>query len=231
MNELSPSSLLYVAGAGRSGSTLLDWLLGNHSRISAVGEVHRVALNPDERLCSCGESIVECPYWSQIAQAFAQIQGSHAEGIWERYPVTIINWRARRFPPSVLEMSLLGNCWSLKAGSWVSENTRAHRQMAENRWWLCDAIKMCDGSEWVLDSTKNAVRMKTLYLTRSDRFKMVHLLRDGRAVTASACRRLGISVQEGTRRWARSVRNVLSMAITIPGKKDAPSLRGSLRRR
>ena len=60
-------SYCYICSAARSGSTLLDVLLGNHSRVASLGEFSflskAIALN---QTCSCGESIHKCPAWSKI---------------------------------------------------------------------------------------------------------------------------------------------------------------------
>src|SRR5690606_31136679 len=61
--------VVYIVGAGHSGSTLLDLILGTHSRIESVGEIKRL-----ERLysggkgsgCTCGEPFTACAYWRAI---------------------------------------------------------------------------------------------------------------------------------------------------------------------
>lgn len=63
--------LVYLAGMGRSGSTLLDRLLDQLDGWASLGEVvhlwHRSALD-DER-CGCGERFSSCPTWSAIGEA------------------------------------------------------------------------------------------------------------------------------------------------------------------
>jgi hypothetical protein len=59
--------IVYIAGYGRSGSTILDVLLGNHREIFGGGELHRLF---DEwaggHPCSCGCSYDQCSFWSQV---------------------------------------------------------------------------------------------------------------------------------------------------------------------
>ena len=60
--------LLYVGGAGRSGSTLLDLLLSEVPGMFAAGEV-RYLWNRgvrDNELCGCGQSFLSCPFWSAV---------------------------------------------------------------------------------------------------------------------------------------------------------------------
>ncbi|MEM1056684.1 MAG: sulfotransferase [Bacteroidota bacterium] len=71
-SPLAPIPVIYVIGSGRSGSTLLGQLLGGHSEVFYAGEVynyrnsHLHARNGNERWCSCGESVDDCPFWTRI---------------------------------------------------------------------------------------------------------------------------------------------------------------------
>jgi len=219
MIQLRKSSLLYVAGSGHSGSTLLDILLGNHTSISGVGEVHLVSINPEIRLCACGVPIIQCDYWDSIHKVYKNKPSNDQNNNWERYPVTKVNSRIRRFFPSLLEFFLLfGSTRLIKTAASLSPNTHEHLKMAENSWSLYDAIATVDDTQVVVDSSKNAVRMKLLYMTKKNQFKVVHLVRDGRAVAASAYRRDGIPLDQGTKRWKRAVLNVMLMMKSIPSQ-------------
>jgi hypothetical protein len=64
----SMKQIIYIAGYGRSGSTLLDIILGDHPRAISLGETVRIIedyLNPDST-CSCGVRLNECSFWSKI---------------------------------------------------------------------------------------------------------------------------------------------------------------------
>lgn len=59
--------ILYIAGYGRSGSTLLDSLLSNHQHAVGGGELFFVwQYLRDNRPCSCGVPMRECPFWSAV---------------------------------------------------------------------------------------------------------------------------------------------------------------------
>lgn len=62
-------SVLYIAGANRSGTTLLDILLSQHPAVVSGGELSRVPRNLGEAsmLCSCGKPVVSCPVCQDIA--------------------------------------------------------------------------------------------------------------------------------------------------------------------
>ncbi len=58
-------TIIYIAGYGRSGSTLLDIILGSHPYILSGGELTYLyddAVQPN-RLCSCGFPLANCRFW------------------------------------------------------------------------------------------------------------------------------------------------------------------------
>lgn len=64
-------TVLYVAGSGRSGSTLVERAVGAVAGFCTVGEVldlYRGALVEDQR-CGCGEVLSRCPFWTQVVAA------------------------------------------------------------------------------------------------------------------------------------------------------------------
>ncbi|HSM16388.1 MAG TPA: sulfotransferase [Gemmatimonadales bacterium] len=79
MNASKPT-YAYIAGSGRSGSTLLDAALGSHPNILSVGEIGRL---PDSLLdeakfsmpdrCACEASFDACPLWGPILNDARQL--------------------------------------------------------------------------------------------------------------------------------------------------------------
>ena len=63
-----PITLLYIAGTGRSGSTLLNNLLGQIPGFTAVGELYSIWDRGllERQLCGCGEPLPDCPLWSTV---------------------------------------------------------------------------------------------------------------------------------------------------------------------
>ncbi len=86
----TPVKVLYITGAGRSGSTILDIVLGNHPDIESTGELSNLvrngwiggeSLKGIERkrvrvpICTCGrrtdipdveDAAEACPFWSSV---------------------------------------------------------------------------------------------------------------------------------------------------------------------
>ena len=69
--ENRPLDLIYIMGSGRSGGTLLSQMLNRHPCIFSVGEVYNyqyffLTVDQFDRLCSCGERLNECDFWSAV---------------------------------------------------------------------------------------------------------------------------------------------------------------------
>jgi UDP-N-acetylglucosamine transferase subunit ALG13 len=62
--------ILYIAGWGRSGSTLLDRLLGQVEGVFSCGELRDIWQRGvvENRLCGCGEPFLDCPVWSKVGE-------------------------------------------------------------------------------------------------------------------------------------------------------------------
>jgi hypothetical protein len=92
---------IFIAGLNRSGTTILDIVLGTHPDCIAVGEVKNV-IGPDRdrswvedhlKRCSCGE----CDFWPEVLQS---IDSSGALSLEERYRV-FVQVFAQRFPDKI----------------------------------------------------------------------------------------------------------------------------------
>ncbi len=64
----SPVKVLYVAGLGRSGSTILANTLGQVEGFFSGGELNFIWKHAliENRLCGCGRPSRECPFWGPV---------------------------------------------------------------------------------------------------------------------------------------------------------------------
>jgi hypothetical protein len=59
--------VLYILGSSRSGTTILDRILGELDGYFSAGELRRLWLRAlQNRSCGCGRPIIDCPIWSGV---------------------------------------------------------------------------------------------------------------------------------------------------------------------
>ena len=62
--------VVYIAGTGRCGSTLLERLLACHDGVASVGELHllphELAPGPVHLPCGCQLPVADCPFWGAV---------------------------------------------------------------------------------------------------------------------------------------------------------------------
>ena len=65
-------TVIYIAGSGRSGSTLLERTLGALPGWVNIGEAIDIPrkVAPLDELCGCGEAFSACPFWSRVGRTF-----------------------------------------------------------------------------------------------------------------------------------------------------------------
>ena len=64
----APVRVLYFAGSGRSGSTVINNILGQVEGAFAAGELRYLWQRglSENRLCGCGEPFRTCPHWQEV---------------------------------------------------------------------------------------------------------------------------------------------------------------------
>jgi len=67
---MSGVTVVYLGGFGRSGSTLVERVLGSADGWVNVGELVDLARSvaPADELCGCGERFSVCPVWTQVGE-------------------------------------------------------------------------------------------------------------------------------------------------------------------
>lgn len=67
--------VIYIAGYGRSGSTILEMALSTIPGFRALGEVMNLTFAPPAT-CECGADVRTCPFWSQVHESDPLASGS-----------------------------------------------------------------------------------------------------------------------------------------------------------
>jgi hypothetical protein len=164
--------VLFIGGLGRSGSTLIDRVLGQTPGVCSVGELVFLwdrALSANE-LCGCGEPFGACPFWKEVGDA--------AFGGWDRIdPVSIRAWQQRvdrnRYVPSMLAPSL-------------APRFRARLEpYAEAMGRVYGAIASVTGAKLIVDSSKHASTAAFLRHVPGVDARILQLLRDPHGVAWS----------------------------------------------
>jgi sulfotransferase family protein len=210
--------VLYIAGSGRSGSTLLERMLGHVPGFVPAGELENIWQRgfDDSQLCSCGRAFLECDFWTSVA--------NHAYGSPNEVPQqrlsSLIRERSRiRFIPQVRFPAL--RTASLK------------RDLADFRAALVPlyaSVMTTSGATTVVDSSKSPSYAYLLATIPEIELYVVHLVRDSRAVCYSWQKRVrrpevtsGVAYMGGfrpatsARRW--NLRNGLAELLRFSAKR------------
>ena len=212
--------LISVVGAGHSGSSLFDALVGGHSRISGLGEVQRISDNPTENTCGCGRTINACPFWEAVT-ATIEWPDRTAVGSLADHPITLLGDTGhRRLSVKLQDAAMIvGSRRLLRAASVTSSAVKRLREIATNSWLLFDTVSGVDGTDVVLDTSKDSRRIKYLYLEQPRRTRVIHLVRDGRGVVASHKKRGDLPLEAAARMWNNRNAKAELMLATIPQRR------------
>jgi Sulfotransferase family len=169
-------TLCYILGSGHCGSTLLDLMLNGHSEVLGLGEV--VGLKSDFKALISDEAR-EFPqwyrsFWNEVKRRYESLSGEPFEQINVSHPTwkTLRSWR-----PADLE-------------AWTQYNKM-----------LFSCIQQISGARILTDSSKFPHRLYLLQRSRIFDIRVIHLVRDGRAVINSYIRKYN-NFYIGFRRWA-----------------------------
>lgn len=192
--SVEDAGVVFLAGWGRSGSTLLDRLLGSLHEITSLGEMRDVCLRGglENRRCSCGAAFRSCPFWAQVGRCAFGARG------WDDPVVSEIDQARRRLDrPWMLPLLVLPRLGSRHFRTRLDWYTG---QLAI----LFRAVAAVSGTPFLLDSSKIATH--ALLLRRAGlQVRVVHLVRDSRAVLWSwrrpVLRSDGASAGEQLRRY------------------------------
>lgn len=182
---------LYICGAGHSGSTLLDMLLGSHSRIASLGEIINLPMDlATNSTCTCGEQVRGCALWSEVVREFEHRQGldlarnPYALNLGPIYAVagdprvTGGTYRLRRRLGAALHYL------ELRAGLFGTLRPLLPTIYGglDNNLLLYDIVGRQLDADFVVDSSKVYTKAVGLSRLAPDRVKIILLIRDGRAV-------------------------------------------------
>ncbi|MEJ7652275.1 MAG: sulfotransferase [Chloroflexia bacterium] len=190
--------VLYIAGYGRSGSTVLDNVLGQLDGFFAGGEIRSVWSHGlvGDTLCGCGRRFRECPRWREIlTAAYGGLDGVNANEMVQLGDLA----RSRDIP------RLLAPGGEARVLTGLDE----YREQLEK---LYLAIRDTAGANVVVDSSKAPLYGYILDTLPSVEVYWLHLVRDPRAVAYSWARRK--SLPDWGRRQYMPVHSTVNSALS-----------------
>jgi hypothetical protein len=167
----APVKVLAIVGWGRSGSTILDNLLGELDGFFSAGEVHNLWRRGllMGHTCGCGAPVAECEVWSRVL-----VEASSAGPD-----------RARRVVEWQRDTARTRHVARLLAQSEHPSRRPSLELYADTLGKLYRAIANITGDRVVVDSSKRPAHASILRLVSGIEPYVVHLVRDPRAVAYS----------------------------------------------
>lgn len=180
----APVRVLYFAGSGRSGSTVINNILGQVDGAFAAGELRYLWQRgmEENRLCGCGRPFNECPHWQQVmARVLADQAPLDPAGIGRRL---LSRLRIARVP-GMLARRAVGR-----------RPVPAHPDDAAVA-GLYAALADVTGAQVIVDSSKLPPYALLLSGLPGIDLRVLHVVRDSRATAFSWRRRKQLRDYEG----------------------------------
>jgi hypothetical protein len=167
-----PVRVLFIGGLGRSGSTLLDRMLGRLDDVGSVGELVFVwerGLAQNNR-CGCGQRFRDCQFWGRV--------GEEAFGGWDALDLEEVLALKRSVDRNrFVTRMVLPALWPP-----YRAQLRRYLDLLDR---LYTAVRQVSGRPLLVDASKHASHAFLLRHLRGVDLRLVHLVRDSRGVAFS----------------------------------------------
>ncbi len=203
-------SLIYILSCGRSGSTLLDLLLGAHPEMWTLGEAEMLPweLKRDRLPCGCGASMRECSFWQEVLPS-VRLDNRYHVG----YFRDIHGWGR------LIHRQLVGDLWRGRVDSRWQDAVDEYNEVNVHyfRGVRDVALKHYRSRlRYLVDASKNPYRLFWLSYSRELDIRVIHLVKDPRGFAFSVLkeyptRTLRRALRAATR-W--TVENILFERLT-----------------
>ena len=167
---MSRPTVVYVAGSGRSGSTLLERTLGAIPGWVNIGEAIDIPrkVAPLDELCGCGETFSNCPFWTRVGRA---LEDWDPEWLARTHALQASVARQRRLPQLLAPRR--GKDFEGRRAEYRSRYGALYRAAAAEA-----------GADVVVDASKWPSLAMALHGGEID-LRVIHLVRDVRGVAFS----------------------------------------------
>jgi hypothetical protein len=208
--------VIYLAGWGRSGSTLLARILGQVEGIAHLGELRTIWTDgfKSKSKCGCGKPTRECDIWTSIL--------TEAYGGLDQIDLPTMIQLRRQSEPRTLELLKLAGSSQHRAT--FLEQSEPYRQVLEKLY--SSAQKICK-AQAIVDDSLHPGYAYTLSFTPNLEVYLVHLVRDVRGCAYSWTKRqknglgsyslkdsiLGWNLRNFSTEWVASRSNIHYMRL------------------
>ena len=154
-------NIIYIAGVGRSGSTILDQILGQIPGICSLGEVSQLWQSiQNNSPCGCGTTITECDFWSPVLDSLVKGNDS-VDQIQRRIETLELN----KTYPRLHRLTRVGN---------YAEEYAKHRDFLQKLYATLRENACC---EYLVDSSKDPHYAAMLSRIPNVSLHVIHLVR------------------------------------------------------
>lgn len=196
---------IYLTSVEHSGSTLISCIYDAHPQVTSVGEF---AVDHGARLkCPCGTTVCECPFWNAWSEQ-ARLAG---------YEFPIGNLGINLMPGAhdgflkklYLHQLSSRRLTSLKDMALSSSNVKKSAEQAiETSIALAKVACRMQGTNVFVDTSKNPLQIRHLARRTDINFKMIGLIRDGRAVMKSVIEKENYTTEQAIGAWKWGIKHM-----------------------
>lgn len=179
--------VIYILGAGRSGSTLINTVLGQHEDAFACGElVHFAHPFMKDVKCSCGELFPACKFWSSVRKEWEKESGVSVHD----YLALQRHYEMYQTPYDKMN-PLMRFLKEVKRSAWpVATNNAQFTEYSQLTGLLFKKIAECSGRTFIVDASKSWHRAYLLSKITDIDLHILRLVRDGRGVARSCKKKI-----------------------------------------
>lgn len=168
-----PIKILFIAGSGRSGSTILSTLLGHLPGFVSIGELTHLWVGILEgRPCGCAESFQDCPFWSRVLEPDLTNP--------EKVARILVAKKGLREQPILRRLDLIGG-----NRSGFDESADLYASILDD---IYRRVQRASGCNVIVDSSHQPAHGYAVGRLPGVQLFVLHLVRDPRAVAFSKSR-------------------------------------------
>jgi hypothetical protein len=200
--------LVYILSTGRSGSTLLDVLLGAQPRCCTLGEFQLLDVDGHrQQRCGCHRPFAGCDFWRPVLRGLGRGRNYRLDHFRSgRHPSgKVLRWR---YLPALLTGRLTGRLRA-EASAYGAGNRLALEAAWQSAW------QMEGETAWLVDASKDPYRLHWLQASGHFDLRVVHLVRRPHGFVSNMMRGAGRSGRGAllryTARWI--VDNLIAVAL------------------